>query len=217
MATIALKKRRKRVQMIGPADNGMIMTPGEFDRLDYEDCEEGWRYELLNGVLIVSPIPSVREVDPNEELGRLLRNYREMHAKGRALDKTLPERIVYLGDNRRRPDRVIWAGLGRVPRSKELPTIIAEFVSKRKRDRLLDYETKRDEYIDAGVKEYWVIDRFQRVMTVFYKTHGKIRRKLVQTQHTYRTDYLPGFELRIADLFAIADDWTDDHDDDQNT
>ena len=214
MATVALKKRRKRPPMIGPADNGMIMSPEEFDRIDYEDCEEGWRYELINGVLIVSPIPSVQEVDPNEELGRLLRNYQEMHAKGRALDKTLPERIVYLGDNRRRPDRVIWAGLGRLPRERELPTIIVEFVSKRKRDRVLDYETKRDEYIDAGVKEYWVIDRFQRIMTVFSKSHARIRRKVVQTQQSYRTDLLPGFDLRIAKLFALADDWSDEHDDD---
>ena len=30
---------------------------------------EGWRYELINEVLVVSPIPSRSERDPNDEIG----------------------------------------------------------------------------------------------------------------------------------------------------
>jgi hypothetical protein len=72
MSTVAAIKRAKRT--IGPQCNGVLMTPSEFDRADFED---GWRYELISGVLIVSPIPSLSERDPNEELGRWLRNYQE--------------------------------------------------------------------------------------------------------------------------------------------
>jgi Uma2 family endonuclease len=209
-----LRKRRKAQRPIefGPECNGMLMTPVEFDRADFE---EGWRYELINGVLVVSPIPSVQEADPNEELGHLLRTYRQTHPRGKTLDKTLAGRIVYVGDNRRRPDRVIWAGLGRLPRLRETPTIIAEFVSKRRRDRIRDYETKRDEFMQARVAEYWVIDRFQRTMTVFTMVQGKIRKKVLHAQQTYRTELLPGFELRLADLFAISDEWVDVADDDE--
>jgi Uma2 family endonuclease len=194
-------------------DNGMLLTPQEFDRADFED---GWRYELINGVLIVSPIPSEQERDPNEELGALLRWYRRTHPKGGTLNRTLFEHTVIAGRNRRRADRVIWAGLGRMPRPRELPTIIVEFVSKRKRDRLLDYETKRDEFIEAGVKEYWVIDRFQRTVTVFSKSQGKVHKKVIQARHTCRTELLPGFEFRPADLFAVADDWAETSDDDES-
>ncbi len=183
------------------------MTPEEFDRADFED---GWRYELINGVLIVSPIPSRKERDPNEQLGYRLRFYREMHPEGKALNKTLFEETVVTGRNRRRVDRAIWAGFTRPPRLSDQPNIIAEFVSKRKRDRLLDYETKRDEFMEINISEYWIIDRFQRTLTVFFKAQGKIRKKVINANQVYRTNLLPGFELRLTDLFAVADDWSEE-------
>ena len=58
------------ILQLGPESNGMSLTPWEFDAAEFE---VGWRYELVNGVLIVNPPPSVKERDPNEELGRWLR------------------------------------------------------------------------------------------------------------------------------------------------
>jgi Uma2 family endonuclease len=202
------KKNREKT-VIGPGANGAMMTPEEFDRAEFAN---GWRYELINGVLIVSPIPSEAEADPNEELGFWLRKYQEEHPKGAALDKTLSERIVKTGANRRRPDRVIWTGLGRLPHRDETPTIIAEFVSKGKRDRERDYETKRDEYMEIRVKEYWVIDRFDRCMVVFKRRGDKIIRKVIGEDQTYKTPLLPGFELPLAKLLALADSWKDQDD-----
>jgi len=204
MSALILQKRAKR---FGLESNGILMTPEEFDSADFD---EGHVYELINGVLVVSPIPSNEEVDPNEELGRLLRNYKEDHPQGAALDATLPERYVRTNGNRRRADRVLWAGLGRKPRRNEVPTAVAEFVSERKRDRERDYETKRDEYQEAGVQEYWVIDRFMRTMTVFIFRGGRMRTKLVKENQVYRTDMLPGFELRPAQLFSRSDYWQED-------
>ena len=201
MATAVLKKQARR---FGPESNGILMTPAEFDRAEFV---EGWRYELINGVLIVSPPPLDNEVDPNEELCYLLRGYQENHPQGSALDVTLGEREVRTGQNRRCADRVIWAGLGRLPRRREKPTIIVEFVSEGKRNWKRDYETKRDEYVAMGVKEYWVIDRFQHTITVFYQGSGKTRKRVVRGNHTYKTDILPGFELPLARLFALADRW----------
>ena len=89
------------------------MTPEEFDAVtDYDDR---FVYELIHGVLIVSPLPGESERDPNEELGFLLRIYQYQHPQGTALDKTLTEQYIALPDSRRRADRVIWVGLGRVP------------------------------------------------------------------------------------------------------
>ncbi len=139
MATAATPRVRR---LIGPEANGIPLTPQQFDRADFV---EGWRYELLNGVLIVSPPPLRSERDPNEELGSWLRNYRESDPRGPVLDVTLAEETVKTGRNRRRADRVIWAGLGRLPRADDVPSMIAEFVSGRRRDWLRDYEEKRDE------------------------------------------------------------------------
>jgi Uma2 family endonuclease len=196
--------RAKTVLRFGPESNGILLTPQEFDEADFED---GWRYELVNGVLIVVPIPLENEADPNEEVGHWLRTYRASHPLGSVLDATLSERIVRTGQNRRRADRLIWAGLGRLPRRYETPTIIAEFVSAGRRNWIRDYETKRDEYLALGVREYWVIDRFRHTLTVFRLHGGKVRKRVFTKEQTYKTKLLPGFELPLAALFALADRW----------
>jgi len=208
-ATITRKRRPPIPEpeyKFGLESNGILMTPEEFDG-DQEDFDPDWDYELINGVLIVSPIPLEQEVDPNEELGYLLRSYQEHHPRGKALDKTLPERYVRFGRNRRKPDRVLWVGLGRLPRKGETPTIVVEFVSSRKRDRDRDYKSKRDDYQKAKVQEYWIIDRFQRTMTVHVLESGKYKVKVVPAEENYRTKLLPGFELPLAKLLKLADDW----------
>jgi Uma2 family endonuclease len=188
------------------SSNGMIMTPAEFDAVT--DIDDRYVYELIHGVLVVSRIPSEAEADPNGELEFLLRFYKSNHPHGSTLDKTLSERYVYTADSRRRADRVIWAGLGRVPDPKtDVPTIVVEFVSKSKRDRQRDYEEKRREYLALGVSEYWIIDRFRRVLTVYRRPPTEPAEQVVEPAGTYRTDLLPGFELPLARLLAVADDW----------
>ncbi|MBX6312067.1 MAG: Uma2 family endonuclease [Isosphaeraceae bacterium] len=197
----------KSQQRIGLGSAGIRMMPEEFDALWHADPR--YRYELIRGVLIVSRLPLVGETDPNEELGRLLRNYQVDHPQGSVLDKTLPERYVYLPDSRRRADRLIWAGLGRVPDIEaDTPTIVVEFVSKGKRDWIRDYEEKRREYLAVGIQEYWVIDRFRWTMTVYRKPPAEPAEVVVPAEGTYATPLLPGFELPLARLLRIADDWT---------
>jgi Uma2 family endonuclease len=203
-ATIVLKQWN---EPFGPESNGILMTPDEFDEGDFL---EGWCYELINGVLIVTPIPLLNESDPNEKLGYLLRRYRDDYPQGSALNFTGSERMIKTGKNRRRADRVIWAGLGRLRRRGESPTIIAEFVSSRKRDRMRDYETKRQEYMAIEVKEYWIIDRFMHTMTVFRRTNERYRKRVLGKDEVHTTDLLPGFELPLAQLFELADRWGGD-------
>ena len=204
--SIAQTTKTKRIRLT-EASNGMLMTPKEFDAVtDYDDL---FVYELIHGVLIVSPIPGESERDPNEELGFLLRNHQYNHPQGSILDKTLSEQYIALPDSRRRADRVIWLGLGRVPNPrKDVPSIVVEFVSKRKRDRVRDYEEKRREYRAIGVSEYWVIDRFDNTMTVFKKTSTSATGTVIKADETYRTPLLPGFKLPLRQLLNVAADWT---------
>lgn len=190
----------------GPELAGTLMTPAEFDAL--EDWDETWRYELIHGVLVVTPPPLEAEADPNDELGYLLRHYQEHHPKGKQLDATLPERIIRTKKNRRRADRVIWTGLGRLPDPRlDLPTIAVEFVSGAKKDRRRDYVEKRKEYVALKIAEYWIIDRFRRVMTVVRNAPGGSREIVVKEDEVYRTPLLPGFELPLARLLTAANRW----------
>jgi hypothetical protein len=53
--TMSQAPTRTRRLRLGPRAAGMLLTPDEFDRADFK---EGWRYELIKEVLIVSPSPS---------------------------------------------------------------------------------------------------------------------------------------------------------------
>jgi Uma2 family endonuclease len=198
-----LTAKKPRIRRYGPGSAGRLMTTERFDAIRPEQLQRGYRYELINGVLVVSPQPGEGELAPNDELAALLRVYRKTLAHCGLIDQTLPEQTVP-ATNRRRADRVIWTGLGRAPDFKnDIPSIVIEFVSKRRRDALRDYETKRDEYLAAGVKEYWVIDRFRRIMTVYRL--GQIGPTMVTERDMYQTDLLPGFVLPLSELLAESD------------
>jgi Uma2 family endonuclease len=183
---------------------GTLMTPEEFDAV--EDCDRDSKYELVHGVLIVTPPPLAAERSPNEVLGHMLWTYQEQHPQGRALDDTLPEQTVRT-TNRRRADRVIWAGMGRVPDpSKDTRTIVAEFVSTGDRSRRRDYEEKKEEYEAAGILEYWVIDRFRRILTIY---RAGAAERIVTERERYTTPLLPGFELDLQRLLAAADRYSE--------
>src|SRR5438128_3686772 len=145
--------------LIGPEAAGVRMTADEFDAI--EEYDENYRYELVHGVLVVTPIPLAEETGPNELLGYKLLYYREHHPQGSALDHTLPQQYVRTRSGRRIADRLIWTGLGRLPnRRKDTPSIAVEFVSAGRRSRQRDYVDKRQEYEEAWNQQYWNIDRF---------------------------------------------------------
>jgi Uma2 family endonuclease len=198
--------RVERPTRLSRLSNGRLMTPDEFDAVSAYD--DRYRYELVHGVLVVTPIPSPAERDPNGELDYLLRAYKAGHPQGAALDCTLFEEYVYLPAGRRRADRLIWAGLGRNPDpAKDVPTIAVEFVSRRTRDRKRDYDEKRHDYLSLGIQEYWVIDRFRRTLSVFRRPPAEPAEEVFEATAVYRTPLLPGFELPLARLLTLADRW----------
>jgi Uma2 family endonuclease len=185
--------------------NGVLMTLDEFKALEPEECDQRFRYELIHGVVIVSPPPGDGEADPNDELGYLLRSY-QYSPQGKCLDKTLFEREVATTAGIRRVDRALWIGFVRPIDSRvDLPTILVEFVSPGKRAWLRDYQQKRDEYLERGCLEYWVIDRFRRTMSVYYQPPARPAERVVTESEIYTTPLLPGFELPLARLLKLAD------------
>jgi Uma2 family endonuclease len=191
---------------VGLESAGVLMTPEEFEAI--ENYDEDFQYELVHGVLVVTPFATEAERNPNDILGQLLRNYHDDHPQGKALDETLFEQYIRTHDSRRRADRVIWAGLGRTPDPHiDVPTIVVEFPAAGRVAWKRDYIEKRREYLALGVREYWVIDRFQRVMTAYFDDAGKPGERRIGEDQVYTTDLLPGFEVPLARLLAAADKW----------
>jgi hypothetical protein len=127
MATVPIKLA------LGPDSNGLLMTPEDFDAV------EDYDYELVNGVVVVSPIPLAEETGPNELLGHWLLLYQSQHSQGKSSDHTLPQQYVRTSKGRRLADRLIWTGLGRRPnRGRDLPSIAVELVSEGRRPQQRD-------------------------------------------------------------------------------
>jgi Uma2 family endonuclease len=184
------------------------MTSEEFDALMPEAVRDHNRYELIKGVLVVTPPPGNAELDPNQELGYLLLNYQRQHPRGSIVDLTLNEQTLPVAQNRRRCDRAIWTGLGRSPDpDTDVPTVVIEFVSRSRRDQRRDYEAKLKEYLSIGVAEYWVFDRFKRTMTVFRDHAGATVERVVSETESYETELLPGFILPLSQLLGRSDVW----------
>jgi hypothetical protein len=203
MSQIATKIPRVK---LGPGSAGRLMTPEEFDSAPEWAWKKGYRYELIRDVLVVSPFPEAAIRDCNDHMSYWLRRYRDSDPRSSALDATLPEHIVYT-TNRRWADRVVWTGLVRIPEPEtEQPSIV--IVPFRRCDALRDCEQKRDEYLAAGVKEYLIIDRFRRIMTVYRKGLADPASDVVTEAQSYQTGLLPGFVLPLSQLLARADDWS---------
>ena len=192
------------VRSLGPESMALVLSKEEFLAIDQFD--DRYRYELIHGVVVVSPYPGPGERGPNGILEHWLWSYHEANPGSSTLDGTLGEQAIDTGICIRRADRVIWTGLGRQPvPMKDVPSIVVEFVSNTSRDRRRDYDEKRAEYASIGVAEYWVIDRFRRTMTV---CRGNQVPQIVKQGEIYETTLLPGFRLSLSDLLQMADRWS---------
>lgn len=190
--------------VVGLESTGLLMSPEEFDAIDQYD--ENYQYELVNGVLVVHPIPLPEETGPNEYLGYKLLEYQEHHPQGKALDYTLPQQYVHTATSRRIADRLLWTGLGRLPnRRRDIPTIAVEFVSAGRRNAQRDYVDKKEEYREAGIAEYWIIDRFRRTLTVIRNDIPDVEDQIVPENETYESPLLPGFKIPLAEILRSAD------------
>lgn len=187
--------------------SGLRMSAKEF--LAVKDWDPTFRYELFNGVVVVNAAASLQEGDPNEELGYLLRRYAEDHPKGIALYATCYERDVRIDEtNVRRADRCVW-----LTREEDFepdatpPDIAIEFVSPGRRNAVRDYIFKKMDYQKIGVREYWIIDRFKRTMTVHYLPPADLETRIVTEKESYSTPLLPGFKLPLKRILQKADRW----------
>jgi Uma2 family endonuclease len=81
--------------------------------------------------------------------------------------------------------------------------LVMEVVSEDDPDR--DLQTKRDEYAEAGIPEYWIVDPRTKTVTVLkldrgqYVTHSEAR-----DVGMVRSSLLDGFTADVAAIFAAA-------------
>ncbi|MGZ3382499.1 MAG: hypothetical protein ACXVBB_19860, partial [Isosphaeraceae bacterium] len=60
---------------------------------------------------------------------------------------------------------------------------------------------------EIGVKEYWIIDRFAKTMTVCRFAADRDQELVIAADQTYATTLLPGYELPLRRLLELAERW----------
>ena len=83
-----------------------------------------------------------------------------------------------------------------------MPDLVFEFVSKGKKNRRRDYVEKRAQYEKHGVREYVIVDRFDKKVTVLTLIEGGYQEHVLTPTEVYRSPLLPGFEVRLAEILT---------------
>jgi Uma2 family endonuclease len=192
------------VMKIGPADRGRPMTLDEFLAGDYE---EGYRYELIDGGLYVSPEPNLPEDWVKEWVLYKLKQFAQdnpkvlKHATGGA-------RVFVPGHPRITCPEPDIAAYRRFPLRKRIrdlrwqdvsPILVVEVLSADdpKKDLIRNVALYREV---PSIKEYWILDGRKDAdyprMTV-YRRRGQAWQKPIEAGpgERYTTPLLPGFEL----------------------
>ena len=187
---------------IGPMDHGHRMR---FDDFLEADFQEGWLYELACGVIVVTEVPGIQHGWIIERVSDLFSHYKRDHpgvihyrAGGGECRLRLPGM-----KSDRHPDQAVYLNPppnGDRPWTRWVPQIVVEVVSRGSKRR--DYKEKREEYLRAGVTEYWILDPALRKLLVLQRAGDTWLKVEVFADASYRPHLLPGLEVRPADLLG---------------
>jgi Uma2 family endonuclease len=129
--------------------------------------DDGLRYEVIDGMLLVSACPSVQHQRVARNLGRLL----EDAAPDELEVFPLPLGVRSAVDREIQPDLVVVRredATGR--RLSGLPLLVVEVQSPS--TRMVDLMLKRQVLQDAGVPSYWLVDPDDPSLTVLELSEG---------------------------------------------
>lgn len=186
---------------LGKADDGRLLTAEEFAEAFYD---EPWKYERVDGRLVVM-YPDSEAHDLCEEPWRdRLVIYKWAHPE--IVERVVMDAWVLVTDL---IDRIGDIGVflrpeeGTTPpaRPGRVPELMFEIVSPEAKDRRRDYVEKKAEYYSVGVREYVVIDRFERKVTAFTHEPDGYTERVLTGSDVYETPLLPGFRVALDDVF----------------
>jgi Uma2 family endonuclease len=188
-----------------PADNGRRLDPDEYESAEFDG--EGL-YELARGVLEVVNVPDEYPHGMSVcFLNRLIGRYDDAHPRvihrwggGSEFRLFLPGM-----HSDRHPDlAVVLRGTPPNSRGQRPPSLVIEVVSEGADARRRDYVTKRAEYLAYGLAEYWIVDPFDRKITVFLRDGDAWIERLFHSDQSAQGLVLPGFSVNLPDLWSAG-------------
>ena len=183
---------------LGRLDDGRPTSTGEFAAADFD---EPWTYERVDGRLVVMSPEGTGHVSQSEPWRNRLGAY--CLARPDLVLAIVTQAWIHVDDeNTRIADIGVYLGLPyeALDIPDQVPDLVFEFVSKGKANRRRDYVEKRAQYEKLGVREYVIVDRFDKKVTVLTLVEGRYVEKVLTPADAYRSPFLPGFEIPLAEV-----------------
>jgi len=181
------------------------MTADEFLAIP----DDGYNYELIDGVVVMSPSPSPKHQAITSEILGQIHWYLRTHPLGRVF----AELDVHLGTGPTGADivykpEVIFVRSERLAEMQEkiagAPELVVEIISRG--SRRLDSQTKKADYERFGVQEYWLIDPERKHFT-FYRLNERRFEEVSPAGTAFSSQAVPGFSLDLTPIHELLKPW----------
>jgi len=190
---------------LGPSDHGRPLSLDDFESADYEP---GFKYEIIDGRLYVSPTPNLPENILENWLYRKLLVYSDRHPD--VINYITPKSRVFVHKRKKptvpEPDITAYHDLPLDQDFREIhwrdlnPLLVAEVLVEG--DERKDLERNPELYFQVdSIKEYWVLDGRDDPNEPTLIQHRRYGKRWVVREYPYRSTFatklLPGFTLVI--------------------
>jgi Uma2 family endonuclease len=187
------------VTVSAPHDAGSAWTIEDLDHTP----DDGNRYEIADGRLVVSPAPAVRHGKANHRLGEALRRQApagiEVITVGLGVEMNR-RRSLYIPDLLIVPSTSLEADRKNLPANEVL--LAAEVLSPSNAG--FDLVQKRHDYAAAGIPRYWIVDPQAKTITVLALPGGATVYKeefVVRAGEPWQTDSPYPLTVDPAEIF----------------
>ena len=194
---------------------GLPVSEEEYWQFYYQHPD--FNYEWNNGILEEKPLAKVRGALQYQWFLLLLNAYRDENPRLQIVNLEIGFRMALEEKTTiRKPDLFIVLNDNPTPiheddrTYKGISDLCVESLSDSDQDEIdRDVITKRDEYAEAGVREYYILDCEGRY-TTFYRTtrHPQTGKRLftllpIGADGVVRSEIMPGFQFRLRDLYRL--------------
>ena len=191
------------LQAVAPADDLAGPRQGRFTYDDYAALpEDGQRYEIVDGVLYMTPSPNADHQGSSVRFVYHLMTHVEIAGIGRVfvapfdvelspLMVVQPDVVVVLSAN---------AGIITPSRIVGAPDLVVEIASPSTAG--YDRRAKQDAYAAAGVREYWIADPSAQMIEVLDLQNGAYRSlNVFRGNATLPSRVVPNLPVAVSQFF----------------
>lgn len=174
---------------------------------DYLRLDTGWLVEYTDGFVRVLSMPSILHQWVVRLLFQLLNDFVRRRDLGEVFFAPLP---IQLSTTKYREPDIVFVRPNRIRTLKGQPEgadLVMEVVSEGKENWDRDYVEKRQDYAEADIPEYWIVDPQEKRVTVLslagteYREHGVFSANGIATSALF-----PEFAVDLSELFAKCGD-----------